>query len=142
MTFLSFLFSKPLDHTADYCDGTKKERAAIMAAPDAPSDPYGKLGIFPEGYRKKAADPVSPRALKHVQELQAIALEKDPKRRAAMLFITQRTDVKAICITKTDEQYRAACEEALAKGVQFKAFAVRWEGNRAFLHKELPFVWE
>ena len=33
---------------ADYCDGSKKERAAIMAAPDAPSDPYAKLALFPE----------------------------------------------------------------------------------------------
>lgn len=129
-------------HTADYCDGTKKERATIMAGPDAPSDPYEKLGIFPEGYRKKASEPVSPRALKHIQELQAIAEQRDPKRRAMLLFVTQRTDVRALCITKTDEQYRAACQEAMAKGVTLKAFAVRWAGNQAYLHKELSFVWE
>lgn len=40
--------TSPFLLTADYCDGTKKERAAIMAAPGAPSDPYGKLALFPE----------------------------------------------------------------------------------------------
>ncbi len=111
----------------------------------------GNLNLFPrppnfpnnpQGYRKKAGDPVSPRALKHVQELQAIAVAGDPKRRAAMLFISQRSDVRALCLTKTDAQYRAACEEAAVKGVMFKAYSVRWEGNRAYLHRELPFVWD
>lgn len=72
----------------------------------------------------------------------AIAKQQDPKRRAAMLFITQRTDVRALCLTKTDVQYRAACELAASKGVLMKAFSIRWEGNLAFLHKELPFTWD
>ena len=87
-----------------------------MAGPDAPSDPYGKLGIFPEGYRKKVNDPVSPRALKHIHELQAIAEQRDPTRRAMLLFVTQRTDVRALCITKTDVQVsKQGCDRSLGQ---------------------------
>ena len=126
---------------ADNFDGTKKERAALLAACEETPNPYGKVAIFPDGYRKKVADPVSPRALKHVQELGVIAQEGG--KRACLLFISQRTDVASFVVASTDVQYRAAVQKAANNGVVLKAFSVRWDGasGRAFLHKELPIVW-
>ena len=86
------------------------------------------------------ADPVSPRALKHVQELQTIAL--DGKIKACLLFIVQRTDVNRLRITTTDPVYRQAVIEAKEKGVLMKAFSIRWDGSEAYLDKELDFDWE
>jgi sugar fermentation stimulation protein A len=85
-------------------------------------------------------DPVSPRAVKHAQELTAIALAGQQK--ACLLFIVQRIDVDRLRITTQDVVYREAVREAIAKGVDVRAFAVRWDGPRAFLHKELPLDWE
>ena len=33
------------------------------------------MSYFPDGYRKNANEPVSPRALKHIEELEKITLE-------------------------------------------------------------------
>lgn len=127
---------------ADNFDGTKKERAALLAACITPPDAYHKIAIFPDGYRKKVSDPVSPRALKHVQELEAIVREGG--KRACLLFISQRTDVASFVVTSTDMQYRTAVRKAGENGVVLKAFSVRWDGasGRAFLHRELPIVWD
>ena len=126
---------------ADNFEGTKKERAALLAACEEAPNAYAKVAIFPDGYRKKVADPVSPRALKHVQELEVIAQEGG--KRACLLFISQRTDVASFVVASTDVQYRAAVQKAANNGVVLKAFSVRWDGasGRAFLHKELPIVW-
>lgn len=126
---------------ADNFDGTKKERAALLAACEEVPNAYGKVAIFPDGYRKKVADPVSPRALKHVQELEVIA--KEGGKRACLLFISQRTDVASFVVSSTDVQYRAAVQKAANNGVFLKAFSVRWDGatGRAYLHTELPIVW-
>lgn len=126
---------------ADYCDGDKKERAAYMEAlGETPPECMKKVAIFPEGYRKKKADPVSPRALKHVQELERIA--KAGEKTAMLLFIVQRCDVDRMSIAKTDMIYREAVEKAYKAGVMMKAFSIRWEGSEAYLHRELPFLWD
>lgn len=83
---------------------------------------------------------MSPRALKHAQELQAIA--EEGSRRACLLFIVQRTDCDRLRLTTQDAQYREAVREAISKGVKVKAFAVRWDGPRAYLHRELPLDWD
>ncbi len=122
----------PLAH---HFDGTRKEQQACLNASTETLDPYHKKALFPYGYRKKVADPVSPRALKHVQELEAIA--QAGGQQACLLFITQRTDVSSVVITNTDPIYREAIAKAAKNGVVLKGFAVRWDGNEAFVHKEL-----
>jgi DNA-binding sugar fermentation-stimulating protein len=51
---------------ADYEDITAKDRKK-MCYDDRAID--SKVAYFPDGYRKKSVDPVSPRALKHIREL-------------------------------------------------------------------------
>jgi DNA-binding sugar fermentation-stimulating protein len=89
--------------------------------------------------RKKASEPVSPRALKHVQEL--VEIVEKGEQRACLLFVVQRTDVDRMCITRTDPIYRAAVKEAVAKGVMLKAYSIRWDGSQSHVHRELPFDW-
>ena len=55
-----------------------------------------KISYFPDGYRKNANEPVSPRALKHIQELEKIHIEKNIN--CTLLYIVQRTDV---CVFQT-----------------------------------------
>lgn len=87
---------------ADYADGNKKEKK--MANSMEGLDFYGKMAIFPEGFKKKSSEPVSPRALKHVEELQMIAEKGDMA--ACLLYIVQRSDVQKLVITKRDPLYR------------------------------------
>lgn len=87
---------------ADYADGNKPEKKVANAVEGL--DAYGKMAIFPEGYKKKAADPVSPRALKHVEELQAVAEAGEMD--ACLLYIVQRLDCQKLVISKRDAKYR------------------------------------
>ena len=57
---------------ADYEDVTAKERAKMDFSG---RDFNSKVAYFPDGYRKKTTDPVSPRALKHIRELTLIKKE-------------------------------------------------------------------
>jgi len=57
---------------ADYEDISAKDRKG-KCYDDRPYNE--KVAYFPDGYRKKTADPVSPRALKHIKELTLIKKE-------------------------------------------------------------------
>jgi len=80
-------------------------------------------------------DPVSPRALKHIEEMEAVVQKGDMK--AILLFITQRSDVTKIRICKRDPQYQKAVRMAAGRGVVVKGLAVKWEGSVASFLKEL-----
>lgn len=123
--FLMEIKTVPL---ADYEDIFAKERAKKLK-----EDPniYShlawdqKIAYFPDGYRKKISDPVSPRALKHVQELQRI--KKMSRTRCILCFIIQRDDVYCFSPSHVDPEYRAAVMEAMENGVEVVAVVVRWE---------------
>ena len=74
---------------ADYCDNTVKEKQKL----DFTNYKYNqKISYFPDGYRKKKDDPISPRALKHIIELTELKM-KNKNLRAILLFVIQREDV-------------------------------------------------
>ena len=64
-----------------------------------------KIAYFPDGYRKKAEDSISPRALKHVQHLQRL-LEEDDSRVCVLMFIVQRSDCQVFQPSHNDPLYR------------------------------------
>lgn len=122
---------------ADYEDMTAKDRKKMdFSCREWDS----KVAYFPDGYRKKSTDPVSPRALKHVRELTII--KKESKVRCIMCFVIQRTDVNRFTASVIDEEYRNAVKDAIDAGVEIVTLVVKWDRNgiAEFVRDDLPIV--
>lgn len=119
---------------ADYEDVTAKDRKK-MSFNDR--DINTKVAYFPDGYRKNNADPVSPRALKHINELSLI--KRMSKTRCIMCYVIQRTDVDRFQPSIIDPQYREAFREAVSSGVEIITMVVQWtrEGDAYFIKDDL-----
>jgi DNA-binding sugar fermentation-stimulating protein len=120
---------------ADYEDITAKERSK-KCYDDKPLG--SKVAYFPDGYRKKSADPVSPRALKHIRELTLI--KRESKTRCIMCYVIQRTDVDRFQPSIIDPEYRQAVKSAIDAGVEIITLVIRWtkEGEAYFVRDDLP----
>lgn len=132
----SFILEVKAVPLADYDDIYAKERKKK----DYTNRAYDtKISYFPDGYRKKLKDTVSPRALKHVQELEKIkALE--PNMRCILCFVIQRTDVKQFQPSLIDPIYRKAVQKAWINGVEIFTLQVSWsvDGVASFYSSKLP----
>ena len=119
---------------ADYEDVTSKDRKK-MSFDDR--DINSKVAYFPDGYRKKSTDPVSPRALKHINELALI--KRMSKTRCIMCYVIQRTDVDRFQPSIIDPEYREAFKEAVKSGVEIITMVVQWtrEGEAYFVKDDL-----
>ncbi len=119
---------------ADYEDVTAKDRKK-MSFDDR--DINSKVAYFPDGYRKKSTDPVSPRALKHINELALI--KRMSKTRCIMCYVIQRTDVDRFQPSVIDPEYREAFKEAVASGVEIITMVVQWnrDGEAYFIKDDL-----
>ena len=122
---------------ADYEDITAKVRKG-KCYDDLPYNE--KVAYFPDGYRKKSADTVSPRALKHIKELTLI--KKESKTRCIMCYVIQRTDVDRFQPSIIDPQYREAFKEAVEAGVEIITLVVKWtrDGEAHFVKDDLFIV--
>lgn len=106
---------------ADYANASAKEKKKM----DFTGREIGsKIAYFPEGWRKKATDTVSPRALKHVKELTYI--KQNTNTHCVLCFIVQRSDVARFELSATDPEYKAAVEAGIAAGIQVVAIVVDW----------------
>ena len=121
---------------ADYEDITAKDRKKRAALYDA-REIGSKVAYFPDGYRKKVEDTVSPRALKHIKELTLI--KKESKTRCIMCYVIQRTDVESFQPSIIDPEYRNAFYSAMEAGVEIITLVVNWtrEGNSYFVKDNL-----
>jgi DNA-binding sugar fermentation-stimulating protein len=120
---------------ADYEDLSSKDRKKM----DFSGRKYNsKVAYFPDGYRKKSTDPVSPRALKHVRELTLIKKETDI--RCILCFVIQRDDVNRFTASVIDEEYRQAVKNAIEIGVEIITLVVKWDknGTATFVTDKLP----
>ena len=124
---------------ADFEDITAIERKKRNYSPDL-FNFNSKVAYFPDGYRKKTSDPVSPRALKHIQELTLI--KKESKTRCIMCYVIQRTDVNRFTVSVIDEQYRDAVKKAIECGVEIITLVIKWtrEGGAYFIRDDLPII--
>jgi len=86
-----------------------------------------KVAYFPDGYRKKASEPVSPRALKHMNDL--IEIKKTTNKRCIMCYVIQRTDVDRFQPSILDEEYIKAFIKAVKHGVEIITLVVKWNKN-------------
>jgi DNA-binding sugar fermentation-stimulating protein len=120
---------------ADYEDVTAKERAKMDFSD---REFNSKVAYFPDGYRKKTTDPVSPRALKHIRELTLI--KKETAMRCIMCYVIQRTDVNRFQPSVIDPEYRSAFKEAMEVGVEIITMVVSWNrnGEATFIRDDLP----
>ena len=124
---------------ADYVDVPKKERKNYLHEIENKKFDE-KIAYFPDGYRKNSTDVVSPRALKHIQELEEIA--KKGTVRAILCFIIQRNDVKHFQTSNIDLIYKDAVYQASLNGVEIKTIQVEWtnQGQCYFIRNDLPIV--
>jgi len=120
---------------ADYEDITAKDRKK-MCYDDREID--SKVAYFPDGYRKKSTDPVSPRALKHIKEMTLI--KSKTKIRCIMCYVIQRTDIDRFQPSIVDPEYREAVKKSIEVGVESITLVVRWtkEGEAYFIRDDLP----
>ena len=121
---------------ADYADVTTRDRKK-MDFTDTPYDE--KIAYFPDGYRKKVTDTVSPRALKHVNELREIKVQYGEKVRCILLFVIQRCDVVSFQPSRIDTIYLDAVRQAWNDGVEIRTLQIEWINNNAhFIRNDLP----
>jgi len=135
------------DHTRLDFVGTKTDGRKVyvevknaMISLETTKPRITRKAVFPEGFRKKKDEPVSPRAVKHAQLLAELA--KKPETAAAyLLFTVPRTDCgDGMTINARDPIYYAAVLAAIRAGVQVRAFALDFTLDGAVrLHKEVPF---
>ena len=96
--------------------------------------------FFQKDIAKKKTDVVSPRALKHIQELQKIK-EDHPEYRTILCFVVQRSDATSFKISDNDPIYKEAIKEAQTKGVQLIAIQILWdETGKAVFGGHLPIL--
>jgi len=122
---------------ADYVDVPKKEKKKALAALEHKQ--YNeKIAYFPDGYRKNSTDVVSPRALKHIQELEEI--RKTSNTRCILCFIVQRSDANRFQPSNIDLTYKQAVQSAVESGVEIKTIQVEWTlaGKCNFVRNDLP----
>ena len=125
---------------ADYEDICSKDRKN-KCYDDRPYD--SKVAYFPDGYRKKSTEPVSPRALKHIRELTLI--KKESITRCIMCYVIQRDDVNRFQPSIIDPEYRQAVKEAIEAGVEIITLVIKWtrDGEAYFVKDDLtitPFL--
>lgn len=121
---------------ADYEDITAKDRKKRVSLYDD-REFDSKVAYFPDGYRKKTEDTVSPRALKHIKELTLI--KRESKTRCIMCYVIQRTDVESFQPSIIDPEYRDAFYTAMNAGVEIITLVVGWtrEGTAYFVKDNL-----
>jgi DNA-binding sugar fermentation-stimulating protein len=121
---------------ADYEDITAKDRKKRASLYDD-REIDSKVAYFPDGYRKKTEDTVSPRALKHIKELTLI--KRESKTRCIMCYVIQRTDVESFQPSIIDPEYRDAFYTAMNAGVEIITLVVGWtrEGTAYFVKDNL-----
>jgi sugar fermentation stimulation protein A len=122
---------------ADYVDVPKKDRKKYKDEIKNKNF-HDKIAYFPDGYRKNNTDVVSPRALKHIQELEKIA--KTSETRAILCFIIQRSDASCFQPSNIDLTYKKAVQSAWLNGVEIKTLQVEWnkQGTCNFVRNNLP----
>ena len=111
---------------ADYEDISEKSKLVSKINYDG-RDFDTKVAYFPDGYRKTTKDTVSPRALKHIEELTLI--KRESKIRCIMCYVIQRTDINRFQPSVIDTQYRNAVEKAIEAGVEIITLVINWVYN-------------
>lgn len=122
---------------ADYVDCYKKDRKNMNFED---RDVNSKIAYFPDGYRKKQKDTVSPRALKHITELTKIKMNNKNKVRTIMCYVIQREDASSFQASNVDPIYKDAFKNAVNNDVEIITLQIGWDvdGSARFIRDNLP----
>ena len=123
----------PLAHVVDVCAKEMKKLDLSLY------DQTKKIAIFPDGYRKNKDEPISHRALKHVNHLASIHKE-DPNIICALLFLIQRSDVDSFKPSSCDKIYEQALYDAVKCGVKVLPICVTWKDNNCYFLKKVDLI--
>lgn len=127
-----------LNSRFDFAGVEKHNQQFILEVKSVPLKCDKHTAYFPTGFRKKKSDPISPRALKHVQELQKIKQEHTDMR-CILCFVINRHDIKEFKINPDDPIYRKAVQEAWMHGVEIIAFCIKWSTTKGkYINKTIP----
>lgn len=99
-----------------------------------------RKAVFPEGYRKKASEPVSLRAIKHAELLGNLCVLQNTSA-SVLVFLVPRSDCGGgMTVNAADPAYCRAVASAIRKGMIVRAFALdyRLDGS-VWLDQEVPF---
>lgn len=131
-----------LDYVGHLTNGKKMyvEVKNAMVALDLSVQRCERRALFPEGYRKKKDDPISPRAVKHAEILTRLAGESDTEK-CMLLFIVSRDDCgDGMTINRFDPVYYSAIQTAVRAGVIIRAFSLAYSlEGKVTLGREVPF---
>ena len=108
-----------LNSRFDFVGFDSKETPFILEVKTVPlitQHKHKQFSYFPDGYRKKKGEPVSPRALKHLNDL--IEITQTSKTRAIMCYVLQRSDTEGFIPSDSDPIYKKKLCEAYRKGVE------------------------
>ena len=123
----------PLAHVVDVCAKEMKKLDLSLY------DQTKKIAIFPDGYRKNKSEPISARALKHVNHLASIRRE-NPNIICALLYLIQRNDVVSFKPSSLDTIYEQAVYDAQKCGVMILPICVEWIGNECYYLKRVDLL--
>ena len=117
------ILNSRFDFVGEYPDG----KHFVLEVKTVPLCSEDGTGYFPHGYRKKKGDAVSPRALKHLDDLIQIATKSNAE--ALMCYVIQRRDANKFVPSETDPIYKEKFYEAHREGVKMKTLYVEWNSN-------------
>lgn len=121
---------------ADVVDVSEKMRKKM----DLSSYDFNKkIAIFPDGYRKNKSEPVSVRALKHINHLAEIK-KNEPNSECVLLFLIQRNDVVSFKPSSLDPIYQKAVYDAVEIGVKVLPVCVTWEKENCLFLKTVDLL--
>ena len=122
---------------ADYEDLPSKERKKMDFSD---REFNSKVAYFPDGYRKSSKEPISVRAIKHLENLTYLKNLHKEDIRCLICFVIQRNDVDRFQPSVIDPNYVNALKNAHENGVEIIALKIRWdrEGNSYFVSDKLP----
>jgi sugar fermentation stimulation protein A len=87
------------------------------------------IAYFPDGYRKKKTDLVSPRAFKHIEELSQICQNNSDIYNCYMCYVIQRNDINKFMISANDKIYKHAVEKSMKNNVKILIIVCEWDDD-------------
>jgi len=116
-TRIDFVGTEPLTGKKIYV-----EVKNAMLSTDVSKIRCDRRAIFPDGYRKKKDEPISPRAVKHAEVLGRLAASGE---KCVLLYMIPRKDCcDGVEINEKDPIYYSAVQTAVRSGVVLRAFSL------------------
>lgn len=102
----------------------------------------GDCAYFPVGVKRKPNEIVSPRALKHIQELETLKKRHGNQIRSILCFVIMRSDVNSFALNEKDPIYKEAVLHAMNEGVEIRIIQlhISREGNGYLASDSVKFM--